>query len=73
MLEPKPCPFCGRVVQIRFKAGDYGYTANSVSIGCPSCKVGFYEDAERWEQFKGTYSIREEAEERLLTRWNTRK
>jgi hypothetical protein len=68
----KPCPFCGRAVQIQFKNGNYGYSPNSVSIGCESCNVWFGEDAERWEHGKGTYSIREEAEERLLTRWNTR-
>ncbi|TWU51437.1 Lar family restriction alleviation protein [Rubripirellula reticaptiva] len=68
-----PCPFCGSSVQMTFKQGDWGYTPNMVGIRCELCGIGFAEQAEEWKQGVGTYSIREQAEAKVLEKWNTRK
>lgn len=68
----KPCPFCGNKVLLKFQMGDWGYTSDTVSIRCDKCNVGFLEDTQEWKQGVGTYSIREQAEEKLLKKWNTR-
>ena len=70
--DVKPCPFCGSKVELTFKRGDWGYTPNTVSIRCESCGVGFVEDAEEWKKGVGTYSIQEQAEAKVLERWNRR-
>ena len=67
-----PCPFCGGKVQIEFRHGDWGYSSDGVMIQCKPCGIAFHEDAEKWEQGRGTFSIREDAEAKLLKRWNTR-
>lgn len=71
-MEIKPCPFCGSQVEMKFKHGEWGYKPDGVSIQCEPCRIFFCEDAEKWEQGRGTFSIREEAEAKLLKRWNTR-
>ncbi len=68
----KPCPFCGQAVKLKCRMGSYGYTLDSVVIGCASCKIEFSEDSEAWERGRGCFCIRQEAEEKLLKRWNTR-
>lgn len=67
-----PCPFCGSQVEMQFKYGEWGYTSNLVFIQCKSCNVGFSELAEEWKPGIGTYSIREQAEAKVLNRWNAR-
>lgn len=67
-----PCPFCGGKAELEFKCGDWGYTPNTVSIGCEPCGIMFIEKAQEWKQGVGTYSIREQAETKVLQRWNTR-
>jgi hypothetical protein len=67
-----PCPFCGGKVAPRFKHGDWGYTSDMVSVRCEPCGIGFIEQAETWQQGVGTYSIREQAEQKVLKKWNTR-
>lgn len=67
-----PCPFCGKQVELTFKHGEWGYTKNMVGIRCEGCRIGFVEDAEKWEQGKGTFSIRDQAEQTLRKKWNTR-
>jgi len=67
-----PCPFCGSRVEMIFKMGEWGYSSDAVFIQCKPCGIMFMEDAEKWEQGKGTYSICDQAEKKLLDRWNTR-
>lgn len=68
----KPCPFCGRKVELIFRNGDYGYTPNSVSIRCKHCEIGFSAVAEEWKKGVGVYSIRQQAEEKVIKKWNGR-
>lgn len=71
-LPVMPCPFCGGKAKIEFKHGQWGYTSHSVIIQCRPCGIAFHEKAENWEPGRGMFSIRDEAEEKLLKRWNTR-
>lgn len=70
--KPLPCPFCGGAVELEHKSGDYGYTYNTASIGCPACHICFKTDTEKWEPGRGTFSIKKQAEAELLAKWNTR-
>lgn len=72
MIEIKPCPFCGKPGMLTFKSGDYGYTQNTVSIGCKDCRVHFVASAETWVQGIGHIDIRAKAEQKILEKWNTR-
>jgi hypothetical protein len=70
--EVLPCPFCGKKTEMRYVHGQYGYTSDQVKIGCGPCGVEFAEKTEDWEPGRGSFSIRKEAEEKLLRRWNAR-
>jgi len=59
-------------VELKFKRGDWGYTPSTVSIRCEPCQVGFSAPTEDWEPGVGSYSIREEAEAKVLAKWNRR-
>ena len=74
-----PCPFCGGAVKIQYVSGSYGYTYGSVRIECKACKstgsvdtVAFSQDTEAWAPGKGTYSIRDQATNAVVARWNRR-
>ncbi len=67
-----PCPFCGGTVKVEFRPGECGYSSDGLMIRCAPCGIAFHEDAEKWERGRGTVLIREEAEAKLLKRWNTR-
>ena len=72
----KPCPFCGRRVEI--KTVDRGYYTPTrtpswmLRIDCLECDVHFVEHAMAWNCNQGNHSIRAEAEAKLRMRWNTR-
>ena len=57
---------------LSFKSGDWGYTQDTVSVGCYTCRVWFVASAQKWIQGQGTFSIRTEAEQEILKKWNTR-
>ena len=74
-----PCPFCGGAVKLEYVSGSYGYTYDSVRIECKACKstgstdtVAFSQDTEAWAPGKGTYSIRAQAINAVVGRWNRR-
>jgi hypothetical protein len=74
-----PCPFCGGAVKLEYVSGSYGYTYNSVRIECKACKstgstdtVAFSQDTEAWAPGKGTFSIRAQATDAVVARWNRR-
>ena len=66
----KPCPFCGRRVEI--KTVDSGYDTPTLRIDCLKCNIHFFEYATSWNSSRGNHSIRAEAEAKLRMRWNTR-
>ena len=69
----KPCPFCGRAVEIQFNRGSWGYSSDTVSVSCNKCELKFTEETQKYDWEKGgTVSIRTEAEDKLRLRWNTR-
>ena len=69
----KPCPFCGRRVEMQFRSGSWGYSSDRVTVSCNNCEVKFTEETEKYCLKEGrTISIRAEAEAKLRMRWNTR-
>lgn len=69
----KPCPFCGRRVEMQFRSGSWGYTSDTVSVSCDKCELKFTEETEKYSfQEERTVCIRTEAEAKLRMRWNTR-
>lgn len=66
----KPCPFCGRRVEI--KTVDSGYDTPTLRIDCLKCNIHFFEYATSCNSSRGNHSIRAEAEAKLRMRWNTR-
>ena len=67
----KSCPFCGNTPELSYGSGSYGYTPPTVGIRC--CNgITIVESTEKWEQFKGTSSIQEEATKKVIEQWNKR-
>jgi len=71
-MNIKPCPFCGKEVQIRSHLGDHGYTPDTVSIRCRDCGCGFVEDTQMWDRFAGHYDVTKVAKDIILQKWNKR-
>lgn len=71
----KPCPFCGATPSgIKNHSGDYGYTPDTASIGCETCKFILHtevREAYNWEK-REHYRRDEEAYRILAEKWNTR-
>jgi hypothetical protein len=72
-----PCPFCGSRVKLEHVSGSYGYTYDRVQIECKACagsagKVAFSQKTEDWAPGKGTFSIRAQATDTVVARWNRR-
>ena len=69
----KPCPFCGRAVEIQFKNGSWGYSSDTVSVSCNKCELKFTEETQKYSLAeRRTVCVRAEAEAKLRMRWNTR-
>jgi hypothetical protein len=66
----KPCPFCGKRVKFEYHTGDYGYTPDTVSISC--CFARISAPTEKWESWKGHFSVKNEARQQIADKWNAR-
>jgi hypothetical protein len=80
-----PCPFCGSSVKLECITGAYDREAPKVQIECKKCKrlggpfdfkfmgrVAFSHDTEDWAPGKGHFSIRTQAIDTVVARWNQR-
>lgn len=71
----KPCPRCGSVAEIGRTAGDYGYYPPTVFPKCTNKHCGIRgpsRPTEKWVQFKGTFSVEDEAIHSCIQWWNYR-
>ena len=72
MSELKPCPFCGGKVRIEYYEVDapFTFTECGYEIRCKPCGIKFRERLSRMPQFD---ERADEAKQRLIERWNSRK
>ena len=72
MSDLKNCPFCGKKAKIEETAGNYGYTPDTISVGCPDHKM-FTLPVEEYDWDKRKHvSVYEEALAKCKKQWNTR-
>jgi len=72
-----PCPFCGTPVKLEYITGDYSHHLSHVRINCKECTrrgdmVLFSQLTEAWAPGKGTFSVRAQATNAVVARWNRR-
>lgn len=72
-IKPKPCPFCGKRVKLRYYEVDepFTFTDCGFKITCLHCGIGFSRHLRCMPGFDK--EAEEEAKNWLIETWNTRK
>ena len=71
-IKLKPCPFCGKKVNLRYIDQIDQYASDGYKICCSDCDITFFESCRRWFMFL-SQEEREEGMRNIIERWNRRK